>query len=50
MVIRLGRHRYDRVVSETIGAMRKRHATDVVPVAVDEVFDRKVVAERQGFE
>ena len=50
VVIRLGGHRYDRVVPETIRAMRERDAIDVVPVAVDELFGRKVIGERQGFE
>src|SRR5688572_32964037 len=35
---------------EAIGAMRERHATDMVPMAVDEVLGRKAIAQRQGFE
>ncbi|HZL93264.1 MAG TPA: hypothetical protein VFB99_06455 [Vicinamibacterales bacterium] len=49
-VIRLGGHRDNRVMPEAIGAMRERHATDMVPMAVDEVLGRKAIAERQGFE
>jgi len=44
VVIRLRGNRYDCVMPKTIGARRERHATNAVPVTVDEFLPGEVIA------
>ncbi len=50
VVIRLRGNRYDCVVPKTIGTGRQRHATNAIPVTVDEFLRREVIAQCQRFD